>query len=184
VKATNPLRSHSAQRAIISLLCCLAGGYFMGLFSAYIPTDKPVMPITLFGLLLIPITITTNLIFKLNDTKKLKGLNRDEKRRLEPIVDIKIFRLYVLIAIYLISAATIAILFFGSSLPSAAPYLKYILIATGVCLAFALCNSIFSIADTKRTSDFEAKITNRSIERKAKTALLKRLQTKTPDQNN
>lgn len=166
-------------QGFISTLClCALGGYLLGLLAPFVPVDKPVMPVAIMAIFLAPITLATNLIFKLIDIKKLKGLNRDEKRRVEAIVGAKISRIVLLIFFYFISASCIGVLFFASALPDGAITPKFTLRVAGVLLGFAIATSIIVLLETIKTNNFEVKITNRSVERKAKAALLKRLESK------
>lgn len=164
---------------IISTLClCALGGYLLGLLAPFVPIDKPVMPVTIMAIFLAPTTLSTSLIFKLIDIKKLKGLNRDEKRRIESIVNSKISRIIFLIFFYFISASCIGVLFFASALPNGAIATVLTLRIAGALLGFAIATSIIVLLETIKTNNFEVKITNRSSERKAKAALLKRLESK------
>lgn len=178
MNSKNTLFAHPLQRLLISIVVCAICGFLLGQLSVYIPLDKPVMPIALMATFALPTTLSISLISSLNSIKKLKGLNREEKRRIESIANRKIKRQVFLIAIYLLVSVTIGLLFFVAALPVIAPYLKYVLAAIGSSIAFAIMCSIFSILDTSELANFEAKITNRSTERKAKQALLKRLATK------
>ncbi|WP_285359885.1 hypothetical protein [Pseudomonas sp. fls2-241-TYG-175] len=161
-----------------TILLCVLGGYALGLLAPLVPIDKPVMPITIMAIFLAPITLSTTLIFKLIDIKKLKGLNRDEKRRIGSIIKAKTLRILLLIFIYFISAASIGILFFASSIPDGAITALFTLRVAGAFLGFAISTSIIVLMETIETNNFEVKITNRSTERKAKAALLKRLESK------
>jgi amino acid transporter len=136
------------------------------------------MPIALMAIFALPTTLSISLISGLNSIKKLKGLNREEKRRIDTIANGKIRRQIFLIATYLLVSVAIGLLFFVAALPVVAPFLKQVLAVIGAAIAFAIMCSIFSIMDTSELANFEAKITNRSTERKAKQALLKRLATK------
>lgn len=166
-------------QGIVSTLClCVLGGYLLGLLAPFVPIDKPVMPVAIMAIFLAPITLATSLIFKLIDIKKLKGLNRDEKRRVEGIVGSKISRVIFLIFFYFVSASCIGVLFFASALPDGAITSIFTLRVAGVLLGFAISTSIIVLLETIKTNNFEVKITNRSTERKAKAALLKRLESK------
>ncbi|WP_252088787.1 hypothetical protein [Pseudomonas sp. MWU13-3659] len=143
-----------------------------------IPLDKPVMPIALMATFALPGTLSISLINSLNGIKKLKGLNREEKRRIDSIASRKVHRQIFLIVIYLLLSAGMGVAFFAATLPAVAPYLEYVLAAVGAALAFAVVCSVFAVIDSSELASFEAKIANRSAERKAKQALLKRLASK------
>ncbi|ERT18880.1 hypothetical protein O162_08885 [Pseudomonas putida SJ3] len=77
----------------------------------------------------------------------------------------------------LLSIAVGASLFF-SSIEAGAEYSLWIYRFAGAAFTFAIVSSWMLLAESKRTTDFEAYVINRSNERKQKAALLKRLQPK------
>lgn len=154
----------------------LIAGYAFGMLIDYFPKDKPpAVPIFLMATLLVPSTLTTQLILKLADIKKTKGLSREERRRLDQIVGIKTTRLYLLLIFYAISAILIGVLFYASSLQTPTSVMIWTLRTTGFLLILSAVMSIYSVTETRRIGSFEAKIVARSQERKAKAALLKRM---------
>lgn len=178
MKAKSSILAHPAQRLALTALLCAVCGYLMSRLHGLIPLDKPVMPIALMATFALPGTLSISLINSLSSIKKLKGLNREEKRRIDIITSQKIRRQILLIIIYLLLSALMGVAFFAATLPAVAPYLKYVLAAVGASLAFAVVCSVFAVVDASEIASFEAKISNRSVERKAKQALLKRLSSK------
>lgn len=178
MKKQSSTLAHPAQRIFLTALLCAACGYLMSRLHGLIPLDKPVMPIALMATFALPGTLSISLINSLNGIKKLKGLNREEKRRIDSIASRKVHRQIFLIVIYLLLSAGMGVAFFAATLPAVAPYLKHVLAAVGAALAFAVVCSVFAVIDSSELASFEAKISNRSAERKAKQALLKRLASK------
>ncbi|SFQ06126.1 hypothetical protein [Pseudomonas sp. NFPP28] len=160
---------------LVTLGACVLSGYLLGAVAAHMPNDKPVMPLLIMGLLLAPMTLVTQLIFKFNDMKKLKGINRDEKRRLEAMVDAKVLRLILIDVFYLVSTSVVGVLFYVSPFFLELNLITWTLRAAGFLLVAAAVTSVKVLLDTRKISNFEARISNRAQERKTKAALLKRL---------
>lgn len=161
---------------LASIGASLLAGYGFGLLADFIPKEKPpALPIFLMASLILPSTITTQLILKLSDIKKTKGLSREELRRLEQIISLKTTRLYLLLAFYALTAIVIGTMFYAASLQTPPAVLLWTLRATGFLLLLSAVMSIYSVIETRKIGAFEAKIVARSQERKAKAALLKRL---------
>lgn len=160
---------------IVMLVICLCSAYFLGLVGKFVPQDKPVMPLVIMGLILAPVTFVTQLIFKFNDMKKLKGINREEKRRLESIVDAKVLRLILIDLFFVLSTTVVGVLFYVAPFVPELNLVTWTLRAAGFLLAAAVFTFVNVLLGTRKISNFEAKISNRALERKHKAALLKRL---------
>lgn len=160
---------------IVMLVICLLAAYLLGLVGKFVPQDKPVMPLVIMGLILAPVTFVTQLIFKFNDMKKLKGINREEKRRLESIVNAKVLRLVLIDVFFVLATTVVGVLFYVAPFVPEFNLITWTLRAAGFLLAAAVFTFINVLLGTRKISDFEAKISNRALERKHKAALLKRL---------
>jgi hypothetical protein len=161
---------------LLSLGFALLAGYAFGFLANYIPPEKPpTAPLFLISILLLPSTLTAQLILKLSEVKKAKGLSREERRRIEQIVSIKTTKLYLLLVFYAFSAILIGAMFYAATLAVPVSVITWTLRVTGFLLLLSAIMAIYSVKETRKIGLFEAKITERSQERKAKVALLKRL---------
>ncbi|MBZ3665545.1 hypothetical protein [Pseudomonas monteilii] len=168
----------NAQRLAVLVPACLLGAYVLGLCQPYIPQDKSIIPVGVIAVLASPIPIAMGVLSKLADVRKLKSFSRQEKRRLEPKIDRKVSAIHKLVMLYsLLSIAVGASLFFAS-IEAGEEYSLWIYRFAGASFTFAIVSSWMLLAESKRTTDFEAYVINRSNERKQKAALLKRLQPK------
>ena len=162
---------------LLALLClCLLGGYGFGLLSRYIDPAKQLVPVALTGILIAPIGLIAQAISRYGEIKKIKGLSRDEQRRLDEIVDPKRLALFYRLAFFMLSTAVVATLFYVATLknvPFNAPL--WALRFTGFILVYAVLASIKIYLDLAKIQDYETKVTRRMEERKGRAALLKKL---------
>ncbi|MBA1195570.1 phage shock protein B [Pseudomonas plecoglossicida] len=162
---------------LLALLClCLLGGYGFGLLTQYIDPSKQLVPVALTSILIAPIGLIAQAISKYGEIKKIKGLSRDEQRRLDEIVDPKRLSMFWRLGFFLLSTAAVATLFYVATLkdvPFNAPL--WALRFTGFILAYAVISSIKIYFDLATIQDYETKVTRRMEERKSRAALLKKL---------
>lgn len=169
----------NAQRLLVLVPACLLGAYVLGLCQPYIPQDKSIIPAGVIALLASPISIAMGVLNKLADVRKMKSFSRQEKRRIEPKIDRKVSAIHKLVMLYsLLSVAVGASLFASASIEAVAEHSLAIFRFAGGAFAFVLVSSWMLLAESKRTTDFEAMVISRSNERKQKAALLKKLQGK------
>jgi hypothetical protein len=160
----------------VMLVCvCILSGYLFGLLQCYIPADKQILPISLSTIMVGPIAIIAQAISKYGDLKKVRGLTRDEQRRLDPIINTKRRRLYFLLLFFLIATAGIAVLFYVATLSVPFNASLAALRITGTLMAAAIISGFRTYLDLSKIQDYEATITRRLEERKTKAALLKKL---------
>lgn len=159
-----------------SFYSLLGGGVTYGLLQLVqqLPSTPPY---AISSVLLIPIGILTSAIIKLSDLKELgnakNGLNRDEVRRLNNIIDIKLFRAKLVMAIILCSVAVVFFTFYMFS--SEQCYFRRILVFSGALTGFSLYSIFWAWNGIKEISSFKQKIQARADAKKAKTNALKRL---------
>lgn len=125
---------------IVMLAVCLCSAYFLGLVGKFVPQDKPVMPLVIMGLILAPVTFVTQLIFKFNDMKKLKGINREEKRRLEGIVNAKVLRLVLIDVFFVLATTVVGVMFYVAPFVPELNLITWTLRAAGF---FTCCSSFY-----------------------------------------
>ncbi|RRV18106.1 hypothetical protein EGJ00_01910 [Pseudomonas saudiphocaensis] len=166
----------NAQRLMVLIPACLLSAYALGLCQPYIPQDKSIIPFGVIALLAAPISIAMGVLSKLADVRKLKSLSRQERRRVEPKIDRKVVAIQKLVILYSLLSVAVGVALFFSSIEAGAKYSLWIYRFTGGSFAFALISSWMLLSESKRATDFEALVINRSNERKHKAALLKRLQ--------
>ncbi len=162
---------------LLALLCfCLLGGYGFGLLSKYIDPAKQLVPVALIGILIAPIGLIAQAISKYGEIKKIKGLSRDEQRRLDEIVDPKRLALFYRLTFFMLSTAGVATMFYVATLknvPFNAPL--WALRFTGFILVYAVLASIKIYLDLAKIQDYETKVTRRMEDRKNRAALMKKL---------
>lgn len=161
---------------LVMLLSCSVVGYLFGLLIAYMPAQGISIPTVLMGILAAPCVAIAQLIFKLNDVKKVKGLSKSEKRRLSAIADLKAFRVYALLALMLVWSSATAILFYLATTTVPGEVLLWALRMAGAMVPAAILATLYSVNEGRSISNFEAKIIDRSQIRKNNAALLKRLE--------
>lgn len=170
-------RGGGVVTGLLALLClCLLGAYGFGLLTKYIDPAKQLVPVALIGILIAPIGLIAQAISKYGDIKKIKGLSRDEQRRLDGIVDPKRQALFSRLGFFMLSTAGVATLFYIATLkdvPFNAPL--WALRFTGFILVYAVIVSIKIYLDLSKIQDYETKVTRRMEERKSRAALLKKL---------
>lgn len=159
-----------------SLYSLLGGGVTYGLLQLVqqLPTTPPY---AISSILLIPIGILTSAIMKLSDLKELgnakNGLNRDEVRRLNSIIDIKLFRSKLVMATILCSVALVFFAFYMFSSETA--HFRKIIVFSGALTGFSLYSIFWAWDGIKEISSFKQKIQARADAKKAKANALKRL---------
>lgn len=162
---------------LLALLClCLLGGYGFGLLTKYIDPAKQLVPVALTSILIAPIGLIAQAISKYGEIKKVKGLSRDEQRRLDEIVDPKRQALFGRLGFFMLATAAVATLFYVATLkdlPFNAPL--WALRFTGFILVYAVVSSIKIYFDLAKIQDYETKVTRRMEDRKSRAALLKKL---------
>lgn len=169
-------QSGYAGITFVMLACaCVASGYLFGLLQAYIPTDKQLLPISLSTVMVGPIAIIAQAISKYGDLKKVRGLTRDEQRRLDPIIDSKRRRLYFLLLFFLLATAGIAVLFYVATLNVPFNASLVALRITGAMILAAVISGFTTYLDLSKIQDYEATVTRRLEDRKTRAALLKKL---------
>lgn len=161
---------------LIMLLSCSAAGYLFGLLVCYMPAQGITVPTVLVGILAAPCVAIAQLIFKLNDVKKIKGLSKSEKRRLNAIADLKVVRAYVLLAVMLVWSSVTAVLFYLTTTTVPGDVLLWALRMAGAMVPAAILATLYTVQEGRNISNFEAKIMDRSQIRKNNAALLKRLE--------
>ncbi len=164
---------------LLSIGICLLAGYGTGLLTEYLPSDKPSIPFYLLAIMVAPSGVVVQLIGKLNDSLKVKGLSRDEGRRLAAIIEARVYRLYLLLLFYLIATAIIGFLFYASTLSVNFNAILWALRTCGFIVASSVITTLMSISQTTEIQKYEAKIAARLESRKSRRALLKRLSEKT-----
>lgn len=167
----------------LALVICIAllAGYCSGFLAAYVPVDKPLLPFFLIGIFATPVALLVQLAIRFKDLKKIKGINWDEERRLDDIVDAKALRLYVLIFIYLISIVGVATLFFMSTLNMPFDAAKWALRFSGFLAVVMISSTLMFLSESQKIVDYEARVSRRNEDRKRRAALVKRL---TPKEKN
>ncbi|MDF2401650.1 hypothetical protein [Aeromonas sp. 5HA1] len=139
-------------------------------------------PYAISSILLVPITILTSSIIKLSDLKEIgnakNGLNRDEVRRLNNIIDIKLFRAKLVMAIILLSIAVVFFTFYVFSSDNQI-YFRKTIIFSGALTGFSLYSVFWAWNGIKEIASFKQKIQARADAKKAKASALKRLKENT-----
>jgi len=168
----------NAQRLAVLVPACLLSAYVLGLCQPYIPQDKSVIPAGVIAILASPIPIAMGVLGKLADVRKLKSFSRQEKRRIEPMIDRKVSAIHMLIMLYSLLSIAVGVSLFFSAIDAGAKHALLAYRFAGGSFAFALISSWMLLSESKRVTDFEAHVISRSNERKQKAALLKRMQAK------
>lgn len=166
-----------ALLGLSALLClCLLGGYGFGFLIKYIDPAKQLAPAALIGILIAPIGLIAQAISKYGDIKKVKGLSRDEQRRLDDIVDPKRHSLFGRLAFFILTTTAVSVLFYVATLKEF-PFnaALWALRLTGFTLVYAVVSSIKIYGDLVKIQDYETKVTRRMEDRKSRAAVLKKL---------
>lgn len=167
----------NVQRLAVLIPACLMGAYLLGLAQPFIPQDKSVIPASVIAILATPIPIAMGVLSKLADVRKMKSFSRQERRRVEPMVDRKAAAIQKLIVLYSVLSILVGGALFFSAIDVGVQYALLAYRFAGASFSFALISSWMLLSESKRVTDFEAKVISRSNERKQKAALLKRLET-------
>jgi len=139
-----------------------------------IPAEASVAtPWVLVSLFILPLTYCVQLLFKIFDLKELSGLSKNEKRRLNPIINGKTRQLFIAIIYYVLSAVLVVTLLFFSS--DNQELVKYIIVFIGGLLGVSIFSMALIFMEMKELTDFKATIKQRSDDKKNQRASLKRL---------
>ncbi|MFT6331217.1 MAG: putative membrane protein [Bermanella sp.] len=136
-------------------------------------------PWVLISVFLGPLTFCVQLFLKVLDLREQEGLNRDEKRRLEFIINGKIRQIYAAIAFYLVSASIVGALF--TFMTFDINLFKYSVIICGALLGMSIFSTYLIFNEINDLAKFKAKLKDRSTAAKNKAAAIERLSKKTND---
>jgi len=135
----------------------------------------------LIAIVVAPIALIAQAISKYGEIKKVKGLSREEQRRLDEAVNTQRSALFYYLFFFLLSTTGVAIGFYAATLKISFNANLWALRATGFIAVFATVISFKIYRDLAKVQDYEAIVTRRSEERKAKAAALKKLSEDSPN---
>ncbi len=144
--------------AVIGALC------FAGIMHLISAGASVVTPWVLASLFILPLTCCVQLLFKIFDLKELRGLSKNEKRRLKPIINGKTRQLFIAILYYVLSAVLVVTLLFFSS--DNQDLVKYIIVFIGGLLGVSIFSMALVFIEMKELTDFKAKIKQRADDKK------------------
>ena len=156
------------------ILSTITGVLSFGALVRFVPDGATIStPYIFISLFILPLAFCVQLLFKVWDLKEQDGLSREEKRRLNPIIEGKSRQIFIAIIYCILSPVIIAAMFFFSSFD--AGLFKAAIVITGGLLGITIFSIIIIFLEMKELVNFKAKIKQRSDEKKKQRAALKRL---------
>lgn len=146
------------------------------IFLQSIPSNLTITaPWAILSIFLIPLSLCVQLLLKLWEVKEQNNLSREEKRRLNILINKKT-QIFISIILYCVLSAVIGIVlfvFFTSDTES----FKIIMILIGFLLGSSSSSIWLIIMETKKVAEFKAKLKEREESKKMQKLGLKRLNT-------
>ncbi|WP_210459597.1 hypothetical protein [Pantoea ananatis] len=162
--------------------------YFIGYASAFVAgallfyfltfsLDKNIVfPIGMLSLLLLPIGVCSQVIYKTNDLKENTSLKASEQRRLAYLISKKIFRCYCWLVFYIITALLLFVVYYLGE--GACIFLKEIVALVGGIFGVSMSSILHLHIKYVEISDFKAYLVQRENKIKRQKELLKGLKEK------
>ncbi|MGL6348514.1 MAG: hypothetical protein ACRC2U_01390 [Aeromonas sp.] len=172
-------RRQSGESAISFLWLIVAAACGTGIayvFTFLVHELPSTAPFALSAIFLIPSTMCVQLVMKLLEMKEQGGINRDEKRRLNTILDAKVRSIVSVILLLLVSiSVVISGFYFFAKTPD---LLKIILLVAGTLVGISIYIAIWTVSETKDIYNFKKKVKDRETQNKNRKQGLKRLDAK------
>lgn len=154
---------------ILTIAVGLIVGYMMTRFLIYFPKGSQLTPTVLLAAVSAPVVYLWQCVLKLNELKKITGLNKNEFRRLMP--KIKASKAFYLIKMWIIIISNILIGLAFFLAPStftlfSIPIIHYAVASLGFMAVFAAQTLLECHSELGKIHDFEIKIEKRENDRK------------------
>ncbi|UEG19778.1 hypothetical protein [Pantoea ananatis] len=135
-----------------------------------------VIPIGMLGLLLLPVGVCSQIIYKTNELKENSSLKGSEQRRLDYYISKKIFRCYCWLVFYILTALLLFVVYYLGEAKYI--FLKEVVVSVGGLFGVSLSSILPLHIKYIEISDFKAHLIQRENKIKRQKELLKGLRGK------
>lgn len=157
-----------------------ASAFFVGALLFYFLTfllgGNIAIPLGMLGLLLLPVAVCSQVIYKTNELKENSSLNVSELRRLAYYISKKIFRCYCWLIFYIITALLLFVVYYLGEAKYV--FIKEIVVVVGGLFGVSLSSILHLHIKYIEISDFKAYLIQRENKFKRQKELLKGLRDK------
>jgi len=173
-KATTKYEQGSVAAGAIGFVLSFAcAGVVTHFLLTYFSFSSSVVPWALISILMAPLAYATTVRLKFGELREQKGLSQSEKRRLNGMLDIKLWHLNAAIIGYISSAALIGLLFsFFNQNPD---HMKNAISFASGLLVGCLYTVRILLKESGELERFKGKLSDRAERRKRQTSALKDL---------
>jgi len=160
----------------IGYASAFAVGALLFYFLTFLLGSNIAIPLGMLGLLLLPVTVCSQVIYKTNELKESASLNVSEQRRLDYYISKKIFRCYCWLVFYIITALLLIVVYYLGEAKYV--FIKEVVVVVGGLFGVSLSSILHLHIKYIEISDFKAYLIQRENKFKRQKELLKGLRDK------
>jgi MFS family permease len=177
MKLTHSQRGWTMFGVIGVIASAILGAFGFEVLLRLIPQDVQIaVPWVIVSLFLLPFTLCIQLVLKLWELKEQDDISREERRRLNSIIDGKTRQFFIAIIYYVLSAVIVVVLFIF--LANDTELFKMAIKITCALLGISIFSVYLILLEMKEISYFKAKIVERARSKEKQKSALKRLNVK------
>ena len=151
-------------------------GALLFYFLTFSLNNNIAIPLAMVGLLLLPLGVCSQVIYKTNELKENTSLKTSEQRRLAYYISKKIFRCYCWLVFYILTALLLFVVYYLGE--AKYPLLREIVVVVGGLFGVSLSSILHLHTKYIEISDFKAYLIQRENKIKRQKELLEGLRDK------
>jgi len=160
----------------IGYASAFTGGALLFYFLTFLLGNNIIIPLGMLGLLLLPVAVCSQVIYKTNELKESASLKAAEQRRLDYYISKKIFRCYCWLVFYIFTALLLLVVYYLGEAKYI--FIKEFVVVVGGLFGVSLSSILHLHMKYVEVSDFKAHLIQRENKLKRQKELLKGLREK------